>query len=92
MSVQEGTPPPQISFEDLVNKSLEEANEALKDPYVFKSDIKKVAVIGAGPSGVSHGIYGCVVTGIYAKSICVFCIVGIRKTLKGSRAFCSSLW
>ncbi|KAL9544528.1 hypothetical protein MBANPS3_007573 [Mucor bainieri] len=53
MSIEDGNPPSQISFEDLVNKSLEEANEALKDPYVFKSDIQKVAVIGAGPSGLA---------------------------------------
>ncbi|GAN00763.1 FAD dependent oxidoreductase [Mucor ambiguus] len=52
MSIEEGNPQTQISFEDIVNKSLKEANEALKDPYVFKSDIQKVAVIGAGPSGL----------------------------------------
>ncbi|KAI8644725.1 hypothetical protein BD408DRAFT_412797 [Parasitella parasitica] len=42
----------QISFEDIVKRSLEEANEALKDPYIFKTRIKKVAVIGAGHSGL----------------------------------------
>lgn len=53
MSIEQENQPAQISFQDIVDKSLEEANEALKDPYVFKSDIQKVAVIGAGPSGVS---------------------------------------
>lgn len=43
----------QITFEEIVQKSMEEANEALKDPYIFKTHIRKVAVIGAGPSGVS---------------------------------------
>ncbi|CEP17173.1 hypothetical protein [Parasitella parasitica] len=41
-----------ISYDDIVKKSLEEANEALKDPYVFKTRIKKVAVIGAGHCGL----------------------------------------
>jgi len=53
MSIEQENQPTQISFQDIVDKSLEEANEALKDPFVFKSDIQKVAVIGAGPSGVS---------------------------------------
>lgn len=68
MSIDDESKPKEITFEDIVNKSLEEANEALKDPYVFKSDIQKVAVIGAGPSGVS-GM--CLVECICAKSICL---------------------
>ncbi|KAL7334145.1 hypothetical protein PS15p_202955 [Mucor circinelloides] len=52
MSINDESKPKEITFEDIVNRSLEEANEALKDPYVFKSDIQKVAVIGAGPSGL----------------------------------------
>ncbi|KAG1077247.1 hypothetical protein G6F42_024976 [Rhizopus arrhizus] len=55
MSIDDESKPKEITFEDIVNKSLEEANEALKDPYVFKSDIQKVAVIGAGPSGLVSG-------------------------------------
>lgn len=53
MSSKDDNTTKQITFEEIVQKSLEEANEALKDPYVFKKRIGKVAVIGAGPSGVS---------------------------------------
>lgn len=42
------------TLEETIKMSIEEAEEALKHPYVFKKPIKNVAVIGAGPSGVSY--------------------------------------
>jgi NADH dehydrogenase FAD-containing subunit len=44
----------QMPLEDTIKMSLDEAEEALKHPFAFKKPIKNVAVIGAGPSGVSN--------------------------------------
>lgn len=44
----------ELSLEEIHEIIINEAEEALKDPYVFKNTIKNVAVIGAGPAGVSH--------------------------------------
>lgn len=46
------------TLEETVQLSLAEAEEALKHPFVFKKPIKNVAVIGAGPSGVSDFLKG----------------------------------
>lgn len=43
-----------FTLEEVINYSLEEAEEALNNPYQFKHPIKNVAVIGAGPSGVKY--------------------------------------
>lgn len=42
-----------LSFEKLVDLIHYHAQEALDHPFVFKKPIKNVAVIGAGPHGVS---------------------------------------
>lgn len=47
-------PEEQKPMEELIKECEHEAEEALKDPYVFEKPIKNVAVIGAGPSGVSN--------------------------------------
>lgn len=41
------------TLEEVISLVLEEADRALKNPYKFKKPIKNVAIIGAGPSGVS---------------------------------------
>ncbi|KAI8358530.1 hypothetical protein BD560DRAFT_405692 [Blakeslea trispora] len=41
-----------LSVEEIQRAALEEAKQALQNPYEFKKSIKKVAVIGAGPSGL----------------------------------------
>lgn len=46
-------PQEQKPIEELIKECELEAEEALKDPYVFEKPIQNVAVIGAGPSGVS---------------------------------------
>lgn len=46
-------PEDQKPIEELIKECELEAEEALKDPYVFEKPIQNVAVIGAGPSGVS---------------------------------------
>jgi NADPH-dependent glutamate synthase beta subunit-like oxidoreductase len=45
------TPP---SEEEILEHYANEAELFFKTPYVFKKPIKKVAVIGAGPAGVSR--------------------------------------
>lgn len=39
--------------EQVIEETLTESKEAMDDPYVFPRQIRRVAVIGAGPSGVS---------------------------------------
>ncbi|KAI8968965.1 hypothetical protein BDF20DRAFT_827345 [Mycotypha africana] len=41
-----------LSFDNFVKTLVEEAEQALKDPYVFKNQIENIAVIGAGPCGL----------------------------------------
>lgn len=38
----------------VIEETISEAGEALIDPFDFKHSIKSVAVVGAGPSGVSR--------------------------------------
>ncbi|KAG0192873.1 hypothetical protein DFQ28_007346 [Apophysomyces sp. BC1034] len=45
--------PPSIPIDDLIRETLMESKEAFEDPYVFSRPIRRVAVIGSGPSGVS---------------------------------------
>ncbi|KAI9487654.1 MAG: hypothetical protein EXX96DRAFT_554116 [Benjaminiella poitrasii] len=40
------------TLEDIAREALEESKTALKDHYTFQKEIKNVAVIGAGPSGL----------------------------------------
>lgn len=42
-----------MTKEQVIEKTHQESLDALKDPYVFPKPIKQVAVIGAGPAGVS---------------------------------------
>lgn len=42
------------TLEEVISLVLEEADRALENPYKFKKPIKNVAIIGAGPSGVSY--------------------------------------
>lgn len=51
-----GIEPPQaqlLTKQQVIDKTRQESLDALKDPFVFPKPIKKVAVIGAGPAGVS---------------------------------------
>lgn len=47
----------ELSLEEIREIVINEADEALKDPYVFKKPIENVAIIGAGPAGVSLFVY-----------------------------------
>jgi NADH dehydrogenase FAD-containing subunit len=49
----------QKPIEQVIEESVKEAEEALENPYVFEKPIKNVAVIGAGPSGVSIICFYC---------------------------------
>ena len=56
---QEQSPPPpffypEASLDDIKKKALYEATEAKNNPYTFERTIKRVAIIGAGPSGVRY--------------------------------------
>ena len=44
---------PSKPMDQVINESLQESKASLSDPYTFDKPIKNVAVIGAGPSGVS---------------------------------------
>ena len=65
---QQSSPPffyPEASLDDVKKKALYEATEAKNNPYTFKRSIKRVAIIGAGPSGVRYitlflSIYGLI--------------------------------
>lgn len=72
------------TLEEVISLVLEEADRALQNPYEFKKPIKNVAIIGAGPSGVSlhnnHHIF------FFAKKnvfFFLFFLVTNRKTLEG---------
>ncbi|KAI7857136.1 hypothetical protein BDC45DRAFT_501766 [Circinella umbellata] len=43
---------PEASLDDVIKKAQFEATEAKKNPHTFKKPIQRVAVIGAGPSGL----------------------------------------
>lgn len=42
------------TMNQVIEESISEALQAFEDPYVFEKPIKRVAVIGAGPSGLSN--------------------------------------
>lgn len=44
---------PIASIEQVIAETLTESKEAVDEPYIFAQSIRKVAVIGAGPAGVS---------------------------------------
>jgi hypothetical protein len=72
----------QKSLEEIHNRALEEAEAAIKHPYVFRKPIKSVAVIGAGSSGVSYFLY-LLLSGVVIFTF--FVIVTISKTFKRLR-------
>lgn len=55
--------------EEVIKETLAESADAFENPYVFKNPIKRVAVIGAGPSGV-RSLYTVIQTLILFSTTC----------------------
>jgi hypothetical protein len=61
------------SLDQVVEETVAEAMEALEDPYRFAHPIKRVAIIGAGPSGVKCSFLRLVFCSLTHSSMTVGC-------------------